>query len=484
MNSEQEKMNASDAPLVLEYALAYVRRGWAVVPIPHRSKKAVLGGWQRLRLKEDDLPQHFGGAPQNIGVLTGEPSGWTVDVDLDHPRAVELADEFLPPTPAVFGRPGKPRSHRFYRATKPVATKQHRSKSAGMIVEIRSTGGQTVVPPSIHETGEPITWETEGAEPAEVDPDILVEVVNRLADTVKVELGEKAAPKPKKERPRPQRVSGPREPQGQTPDKPERCLRAVLRIGLADHKDGSRRLFAAACRCVEHDLSDGEVIACIRAYEVQKPFPRTWTDAEILQRLRDAEKVCARGQALWMEADGLVRLGARDPDTGRLVLSPRRTLPTAEAFIREFHAHPEGRTILGYAGLFMEWRDNRWAEVEDETLKHRLQTWLHEALRYVFNKGTGEMVLADFESNPATVGAALDSIRTRAHLPASVTPPVWLWQTGNRPPAKEILPCRTLNLHIPTGRILPATPALFTTCALEFDYDPDAAVPVNWLKFR
>jgi putative DNA primase/helicase len=483
MNDPREHSCENEPSGALAYALGYARRGWSVIPIPHQSKRPLLDGWQQLRLKESDFPQHFNGAPQNIGVLTGEPSSWVVDVDLDHPRAVELADEFLPPTPAVFGRPGKPRSHRFYRALKPVATKQHRSKSAGMIVELRSTGLQTVVPPSTHESGEPITWETEGAEPAEVDPGVLAEIVKRLADTVKVELGEKAATKPKKERLRLQRPSGPCEPQGQVPDKPQRCLRAMLRIGMADHKDGSRRLFGAACRCVEHDLSDAEAVPCIRAYEAQKPFPKPWTDTEILQRLRDAEKVCTRGQALETEADGLTRLGARDPDTGRLVLSPRRTLPTAEAFLREFHTHVEGRTLLGYAGLLMAWRDNRWGEVEDETLKHRLQTWLHEALRYVFNKGIGEMMLADFESNPGTIGAALDSIRTRAHLPALVTPPVWLSEAGDRPPAREILACRTLNLHIPTGRILSATPALFTTCALEFDYDPDATVPRNWLKF-
>ena len=34
--------------------------------------------------------------------------------------------------------------------------------------------------------------------------------------------------------------------------------------------------------------------------------------------------------------DGPVALGDRDPATGRVVLSPRRTLPTAEAFVQEF----------------------------------------------------------------------------------------------------------------------------------------------------
>src|SRR4051812_43541815 len=100
---------------MLQSAISYCRRGWSVIPIEHRAKGPRLREWQKLRLTESDLPVHFRGSPQNIGVLQGEPSGWLVDVDLDHPRAVALADEYLPATPLVFGRANKPRSHRLYR---------------------------------------------------------------------------------------------------------------------------------------------------------------------------------------------------------------------------------------------------------------------------------------------------------------------------------------------------------------------------------
>ena len=90
----------------LSVALRYTRRGWSVIPIPHRSKNPGFFVWQELRLSEADLVEHFNAEPQNIGVLLGEPSGGLVDVDLDHPRAVELAEQYLPPTPAVFGRKG------------------------------------------------------------------------------------------------------------------------------------------------------------------------------------------------------------------------------------------------------------------------------------------------------------------------------------------------------------------------------------------
>jgi len=179
----------------------------------------------------------------------------------------------------------------------------------------------------------------------------------------------------------------------------------------------------------------------------------------------------------------LVQLGTRDPTTGRLVLSPRRTLPTAEAFVAEHHTRHGMRTLHSYAGLMLTWRDNRYAELEDQAIRHQLQPWLHQALRYLVDRRTGRAELVDFECNPTTVNAAMDSIRTLVHLSATVTPQDWLGTDEDRPAPHEILPCRSLSLYIPTGRVTPATPALFTTNALDFDYDPDAPEPEIWLSF-
>ncbi|MBE7461911.1 MAG: hypothetical protein HS116_00330 [Planctomycetes bacterium] len=179
----------------------------------------------------------------------------------------------------------------------------------------------------------------------------------------------------------------------------------------------------------------------------------------------------------------LVQLGQLDPQTQRLVLSPRRTLPTAESFLREFYAHPEGRTLQYYAGMLWRWQGNRYAEIEEETLKNTLQLWLHQALRYIYNKQTGQEELAPFESNPSTVKAALQTIATYAHIPKDLTPPAWLGDAKDRPHSSEILACKSLNLHIPTGTILPATPLFFSTHALEFDYTPDPPPPERWMQF-
>lgn len=82
-----------------------------------------------------------------------------------------------------------------------------------------------------------------------------------------------------------------------------RCLATMLAMDVQDHNDGSFRLFAAACRCVEHNLSDHEACVCLRAYALQRPFPSGFTDQELLKRVRDAERTTQRGRAIKDDVD-------------------------------------------------------------------------------------------------------------------------------------------------------------------------------------
>ncbi|MGB3966309.1 MAG: DUF5906 domain-containing protein, partial [Planctomycetota bacterium] len=179
-----------------------------------------------------------------------------------------------------------------------------------------------------------------------------------------------------------------------------------------------------------------------------------------------------------------IRLGHRYPDaTGQLVICPKMTMPTAEAFVREFHTHEDGRTLHNYAGSLWQWVGNRWVEIEQDAVKHTLQPWLHAALRPVYNEGKKKLELIAFLSNPTTVRAALESVSTFVHLPATTSVPSWL---GTKPapyPLAELLPCKTKTLHIPTCSTLLPSPLLFAFNALDFDYNPLAPDPVRWCAF-
>jgi hypothetical protein len=166
-------------------AVQYLERGYIPIPVPRRQKAPVLPEWQKLKPSPEQLATLFHRNEElNIGLLLGEPSGGLIDIDLDAPEAVAAAPHFLPSTGWVSGRAGKPRSHWWYCVAEPPAkaADQYRDLDAKktMIVELRSTGGQTVVPPSVHESGECIIWHDQ-SQPAEVDLRTLRSAVRAVA---------------------------------------------------------------------------------------------------------------------------------------------------------------------------------------------------------------------------------------------------------------------------------------------------------------
>jgi P4 family phage/plasmid primase-like protien len=172
----------------LEAALCWIQRGFSPVPIPHRSKRPVLERWQQLEITSETAPQYFNQTSQNIGVLLGDRHGST-DVDCDCAEAITAARQLLPETNLIFGRQSKPFSHFLYRSDPPVRTAQFLDPlDHNMLVELRglssdgSIGLQTVVPPSIHETGEAVRFEAgfEGT-PANIDEEALIVAVRRVA---------------------------------------------------------------------------------------------------------------------------------------------------------------------------------------------------------------------------------------------------------------------------------------------------------------
>jgi hypothetical protein len=163
----------------LDAARAYVQRGWSVIPVPRGEKAPHIAGWPSLRLGECDLSAHFSNG-KNVGVILGSASGGLCDVDLDSPEALAAADFFLPPTGFVFGRAQKPRSHRFYRCDVPPTPEKLSAPDGGTLIELRAAGQQTILPPSIHPSGELYRLEEDG-DTAHVDGEDLARRVRLVA---------------------------------------------------------------------------------------------------------------------------------------------------------------------------------------------------------------------------------------------------------------------------------------------------------------
>src|SRR5215217_14909 len=154
----------------------YMRAGLAVIPVPAGEKNPNRGGWQNERWGIEDVPELWDDG-QGIGVLWGEPSGGRVDVDLDWPQARSVARSILPAT-RTFGRPSATESHRVYRAKGQVPkSKKYKLPGDGpdrCVVEVLSTGAQSLVPPSLHHSGERRVWHQDRSA-AEIESKALME---------------------------------------------------------------------------------------------------------------------------------------------------------------------------------------------------------------------------------------------------------------------------------------------------------------------
>lgn len=142
----ESKLNAHSA------ALLWLNRGIRPVPLIAKSKRPSGGeGWNKVKITEPMIVDYFR-KNSNIGGLWGKPSNWLIDIDIDSDEACRLAPLLLPET-LIYGRRERPNSHYIYRC-RGVENSKFRSKEFSTIVEIRSTGSQSVLPPSLHPEGD------------------------------------------------------------------------------------------------------------------------------------------------------------------------------------------------------------------------------------------------------------------------------------------------------------------------------------------
>lgn len=168
-------------------AVQAVAEGYTPLPIQGGSKRPYGGGWQHQRWtgkSEAEIAEHFDAAREagagDIGLLLGAPSGGLVDIDFDHALSLRFRDILIPPTAMETGRAGRARSHKWFIA-EPTddlpSTRQYKMPDGSVIIELRATGAQTVIPHSTHPSGELYRWEGEpwGGEvgPARVDGKVL-----------------------------------------------------------------------------------------------------------------------------------------------------------------------------------------------------------------------------------------------------------------------------------------------------------------------
>jgi|GEM_PF-537145 len=293
-------------PDVRSQVAEYRQRGWYCVPLRPRSKSPARRDWTSLRLQPDVFPSN-----SNVGIILGEPSGWLVDIDLDCPEAIELAESYLPHTPAITGRPSSPKSHRWYIATGATTQKHTDPNDGSMIVELRSTGGQTVVGPSIHPDGEP--YDVLNAEPATVPTPMLAACVKALADAVIVKRG---VPAPTK-----QPLTGSWPPiQG---DVEARAIAYLAAMPPAiSGSSGHSQTFAAATALVHgFGIAPGRALAILAADYNPRCSP-PWSDRELQHKINQAATKSHDRPFGWLRDEGPIESVGETVDLSGFMAKP------------------------------------------------------------------------------------------------------------------------------------------------------------------
>jgi len=186
----------------------YTARGFALCRIPAGCKKPVEPLWQLNPVTEAAAFR----ATDAIGLLTGPLSGGFLACDLDfHAEDADAwaaADDLLPPTGLMDGRPGKLTAHRIYRLTDQawpdsvlpgLASDTRRAMDQGLLprfagtrrftngqgrgLDVLGAGAQVVIPPSRHPSGAVrVWWGGEPGEPAAIAYADLLAAVQALVD--------------------------------------------------------------------------------------------------------------------------------------------------------------------------------------------------------------------------------------------------------------------------------------------------------------
>ncbi len=224
------------------------------------------------------------------------------------------------------------------------------------------------------------------------------------------------------------------------------------------------------------------------------PAPGSATGAELADPVTPAppSSTAGAGQGTELDADPA-------PPADLDGVDPADPYRLANGFIlARYWREPDGLTLRFWDGRFAAWKAGAYDRLDEGAIRAELVEWtereltrLHVAALATFkrNETRGAPAAkkpAKLKVTRSLIGDALQALEAITRVPAHLSPPCWI---GAGPPAAEIVPCRNGLVHVPAflagraGSFIPATPRFLNCARVEFDFDPRAPAPVEWLKF-
>ena len=414
--AEQSPTNA------LEYAAAYTRMGLTVVP--NEGKRPLLQDWTNRRLTEEELPSRFGDG-QNLGLVNGEASGGLVIIDVDVSEALKIADLFLKKI-LRSGREGTPDAHAWYRSPG-AKTKKYQDVDGTVLLEVRSDGCQTLVPPSVHPNGECYRWDRNGIpEPVEVVAD---ELESRCTQLTTATVVARHMP-----------------PEGGRHEYAKAVIGSLMRrLG----KEATLKIARAAWHAADADTPDA-----LRDLEgIARDTERRLSEGGNVFGGPTLEEMASGLPALlvrwwgWDDADGAADAKGEDEDT-----------PTHDE-LRDGWLERQASPIAFGQGQWRKYGGGFWAPVHDQVVYGEIDTVCEEA------KTEGIRPTAGMRSSVEKMA------RAKAFVPDEV------WEAN-----EDILVCQNGTLEISSGALREHRPEDYALGAVPYEFDPEAQAPA-WHEF-
>jgi P4 family phage/plasmid primase-like protien len=440
---------------IQQAAEEYISLGWAPIPLKARDKHPAVK-WKKFDAKQDGFRAFA--AHGNIGIRLGASSGGLVDIDLDWPEAAKLAESIFADFPA-FGRASSPASHRLLYIEGEVAREAFTlpataSGLAGLpgnhalcVSELRGTGHYTMFPPSVHPSGEAVSW---------VSP---LGSISRLSKAVALrKLGLVSALAV--------------------------CLRFYPVTGTRDdmHMALAGMLARAGYGAEEIDRLNillaemaGDEEAKSRAKggrtHSQLAEGKEVTGATRLVTLLGLPPECAGVLNDWLGIINRQILPMVGEAKNERILDPSQPYEWAKLFHEQ-----EKPNLIFFAGEFYDFDGVKYWPLEPAVIRKAAYEFLLTCW-YIPKKEP-----IRFPATKANVDKFFHALEAYLAQPTNGRhPPLWLKEPREEP--NELLVCSNCIVHIPTERTMPHTPNLFNLNALDYEYRPDAGEPQEWLKF-
>lgn len=153
-------------------------------------------------------------------------------------------------------------------------------------------------------------------------------------------------------------------------------------------------------------------------------------------------------------------------------------LRSARALIEDRHKRKGLRTIQHHRGGFYEWTGAHYQQPDRDAVDAMVWSYLDTA-----TTETPKGDIAPFNPNRSKVGDVVAGLAAACNLSSYLDAPCWLIDDPNQLPASELLAVKNGLLHLPSGRLLPATPAFFGLNLAGVEYSTDTTPPAEWLAF-